>query len=175
MKKYMLSAAALACYALMVSTVHAEIDINNDSRTGLAEAVQSLQAVADKRSHAPTDFDGNGVTELKEAVHAVKNVCDICNFLSDHEMSVEMNSRADVVVFPQAPEDKWVTDPDHGQAEVFCVGNEITYVRYTPDQDYSGSDSFVYSVNGCMASVSVTVKGPSTVMPFADSAHGLEP
>ncbi len=39
-----------------------------------------------------------------------------------------------------------VTDPEHGTAEVVLDGPNAGQVRYTPDPDYSGPDSFEYRV-----------------------------
>ena len=77
------------------------------------------------------------------------------------------------------------TPPTHGTAFLENSTHEMVFYSYDPDDDYVGSDYFIYTmtenIDGCeynstgRVDINVTEYLAKIVIPFADATHGFEP
>ncbi len=140
-----------------VDFANSELTFSWDSSTDIEQSNSEVVEVTLRLVVLSTTFDPlEGVMELQIQVGNNPPVA------VDDETETAEEEALDIMVLDNDSDDEGdeltidsVTDPDHGTAV-----NNVTYITYTPEENFAGTDTFVYTVRdayGAVATGAVTV------------------
>ncbi|MDA3946439.1 MAG: hypothetical protein PF439_07145 [Helicobacteraceae bacterium] len=135
------------------------------------EEKQFIDLNASELASLYLDLNVTTVSEADAMNHLIGSLwsrIDTCNFISDHNVTVAMNTRATIFINglaqTSAPS---VTQPPNGASSIYTVANEFINAYYTPDVNYTGQDHFTFTIDECTKNINVTVLGEAAPEPAA--------
>ncbi|NOY69278.1 MAG: hypothetical protein GXP53_07270 [Deltaproteobacteria bacterium] len=175
----------VCCFQL--STAFASVgDVDGNGTIGLNDAILAIQVCVDNPVtgvNTNADVNKDGKIGVEEALYVLNVVAGRhffidCSYLADVDITTDMNTATDSEIVAAWYQDSTVysyTQPSNGVSKDFIIGHEFIALMYTPNNNFHGSDSFTFTVDGCTKNFTVQVNGPTIVIPFADQDHGVEP
>lgn len=152
-----------------IYTDHISIPLAYREKLAHYSAQQFIDLNASKLAALYQDLNVTIVQESDAMNHLVGSLLskiDTCNFISDHNVTIAMNTRATIFINGLAKTSvPSVTQPPNGASAIYTVANEFINTYYTPDVNFTGEDHFTFTIDGCTKNINMTVLGEVALEP----------